>query len=108
MFIVTAKEMYDIDRHTMKEIGLPGHVLMENAGREIFRNIISLFERTERITVFVGAGNNGGDGFVIARYLTEHDYNVRVFQVVPDELIQGDALLHKKIYLNSNGKYFLS
>ena len=43
MFIVTAKEMYDIDRHTMKEIGLPGHVLMENAGREIFRNIISLF-----------------------------------------------------------------
>lgn len=106
MFIVTAKEMYDIDRHTMKEIGLPGHVLMENAGREIFRNIISLFERTERITVFVGAGNNGGDGFVIARYLMEHDYNVRVFQVVPDELIQGDALLHKKIYLNSNGEIF--
>lgn len=104
MFIVTAKEMYDIDKYTMKEIGLPGHLLMENAGREIFRNVISLVEQSERIAVFVGAGNNGGDGFVIARYLFEHDYNVRVVQIVPDEKIRGDALLHKEIYLNSNGE----
>ena len=56
MFIVTAKEMYDIDRHTMEEIGLPGHLLMENAGREIVQGVISLAEQTERITIFVGAG----------------------------------------------------
>ncbi|MCF3944645.1 NAD(P)H-hydrate epimerase [Oceanobacillus alkalisoli] len=101
MFIVTAKEMYDIDKYTMEKIGLPGHLLMENAGREIFRNVISLVEQSERIAVFVGAGNNGGDGFVIARYLLEH---VRVVQIVPDEKIGGDALLHKEIYLNSNGE----
>lgn len=104
MFIVTAKEMYDIDRYTIEEIGLPGKLLMENAGREVFRNLLPLVDETDRITVFVGAGNNGGDGFVIARYLLEAGFDVNIAQVVPDEKIRGDALEHKQILLNSGWK----
>lgn len=101
MFIVTAKEMYDIDHFTMKEIGLSGKLLMENAGREIFQRITTLVKRSDVITVLIGAGNNGGDGFVIARYLFDYGYDVRAVQIVSDEKITGDADYHKQILLRS-------
>jgi NAD(P)H-hydrate epimerase len=104
MFIVTAKEMYEIDKYTTEEIGLPGMVLMENAGREMVRRITSHIQETDRITVFCGAGNNGGDGFVIARYLLEQGYAVRVAQAAPDDKIRGDAHAHQQVFINSGGK----
>lgn len=106
MFIVNAKEMYDIDHYTMEQIGLPGQLLMENAGREIFKNLLPLVDERDWIAIFIGAGNNGGDGFVIARYLLEAGFAVLVYQVVPDEKIRGDAGMHKQIFLNSGGKVF--
>src|SRR5699024_2465774 len=55
------------------------------------------------ITIFVGAGNNSGDGFVTARTLLNQMHNVHVIQVVPDEKITGDVLYHKNLYLNCGG-----
>lgn len=101
MFIVTAKEMYDIDHFTMKEIGLSGKLLMENAGREIFQRITALVQSSDVITVLIGAGNNGGDGFVIARYLFDYGYHVRAVQIAADEKVTGDADYHKQIFLRS-------
>lgn len=94
MYIVTAKEMYDIDRYTMQKIGIDGKLLMENAGRGVCEKLETTLTGNRFITIFVGAGNNGGDGFVIARTLLNQAYNVDVVQVFPDEKITGDALYH--------------
>ncbi|MUK89719.1 NAD(P)H-hydrate dehydratase [Ornithinibacillus sp. L9] len=104
MFIVTAKEMYDIDHYTISEIGLEGKLLMENAGRAIYEKVVRKVGEKDRIKVIVGSGNNGGDGFVIARTLQNNQYHVSVVQVVPDEKIKGDALVHKQIYIKFGGK----
>jgi len=104
VFIVTAKEMYDIDHYTMEKIGLEGKILMENAGRAVAEKMKPMIQRIDRIMVVIGPGNNGGDGFVIARTLMESAYNVTVVQVVPDEKISGDARYHKNVWLNCGGE----
>ncbi|UJL47042.1 NAD(P)H-hydrate dehydratase [Virgibacillus sp. NKC19-16] len=103
MYIVTAKEMYDIDHYTMQEIGMDGKLLMENAGRAICARMDAGLSKGNRITVFAGSGNNGGDGFVIARTLLNQMYVVHVVQVVQDAKITGDALYHKHLFLKCGG-----
>ena len=71
MRVVTAEEMKALDRAAIEEYGIPGLVLMENAGRhvvEIIRQELGDV-RDKVVTVFIGKGNNGGDGLVIARHL---------------------------------------
>ncbi|WP_281254146.1 NAD(P)H-hydrate epimerase [Oceanobacillus rekensis] len=104
MYIVTAKEMYDIDHYTMHEIGMDGKLLMENAGRAVSDKVIQVVGAKNRISIFVGSGINGGDGFVIARTLVEKGYQVQVIQVVSDEKIKGDALYHKQLFINCDGR----
>jgi len=104
MFIVTAKEMYDIDHYTMEKIGLEGKILMENAGRAVAEKMKRMIQHTDRIMVAVGPGNNGGDGFVIARTLMESAYHVKVVQVVPGEKITGNARYHKNVWLYCGGE----
>lgn len=99
MHIVTAKEMYDMDRYAMEEIGLDGRLLMENAGRAIADRIQPSISRDDSILVLVGKGNNGGDGFVIARTLKQRGYDVEVLQTASSSDIQGDAAYHRDLYL---------
>ncbi len=67
--IVTPAEMQEIDRKTIQEHGIAGEVLMEHAGQAVFDVIAKMYPgfAAMRIVVFCGKGNNGGDGFVIAR-----------------------------------------
>ena len=71
--LVTGAEMQALDRETIEKHGISGEVLMESAGRALIRPTLELqaaSTRRERpIRVFCGAGNNGGDGFVLARHL---------------------------------------
>ena len=69
--ILTAKQMREIDRLSTEKLGIPGLVLMENAGRNVFHLMEEKFPHLEqeRITILCGKGNNGGDGFVVARQL---------------------------------------
>ncbi|MFS0748993.1 NAD(P)H-hydrate dehydratase [Oceanobacillus sp. 1P07AA] len=106
MYIVTAEEMYGIDRETMGSIGVDGKILMENAGREVSREIKKRITKNDVITVLVGGGNNGGDGFVVARTLHVEGFSVQVVQVVGDEKIRGDADYHKNLFLRCNGLIF--
>ena len=71
MHIVNADQMRKLDRATIETIGIPGIVLMENAGRGTAEYILKIFSDAvaRRIVVLCGRGNNGGDGFVIARCL---------------------------------------
>ena len=78
---VTRAEMRAIDRRAIEEFGVPGVVLMENAGREAARLAAAL--RREHaldgpVLVFCGGGNNGGDGFVVARHLANWGLDVRI------------------------------
>lgn len=125
-YVVTAEEMQALDRETIEGIGLPGMVLMENAGRAVARVIEDILassgswrgaaagsaparagngapRRPPRIAVVCGGGNNGGDGYVIARCLREAGMHVAVYMAVRRESIQGDARLHLDVYENAGG-----
>ncbi|WP_082235569.1 NAD(P)H-hydrate dehydratase [Halobacillus massiliensis] len=101
MDIVTAQEMYEWDRLAIETAGMPGSMLMENAGRAVCEELESKIQPNDQVMVLIGGGNNGGDGFVIARTLKNRGYHVQAWQVVPDEKIKGDALVHKKLYVQS-------
>ncbi|MCC2251639.1 NAD(P)H-hydrate dehydratase [Virgibacillus sp. AGTR] len=103
MYIVTAKEMYDIDHFAMTEIGLDGKLLMENAGRAVADRVTAIVKDTDKICVLAGSGNNGGDGFVIARTLLDKGYAVQVLQVVANDKILGDAYYHKRLFERCGG-----
>ncbi|RWZ52257.1 NAD(P)H-hydrate dehydratase [Halobacillus fulvus] len=101
MDIVTAQEMYEWDRVTIEETGITGDMLMESAGRAVADELKRYIRKEQRIVLLAGAGNNGGDGFVISRTLLNQGYDVELWQVVPDEKISGDAAVHKRIFLKS-------
>ncbi len=93
MIVVTAAQMQTMDRRTIEEFGIPGRVLMENAGRGATRSFLDRVYLTGagRVGVMAGRGNNGGDGFVMARYLAQRDIDVKVFLLSTIDLVQGDA-----------------
>ncbi|MRH43628.1 NAD(P)H-hydrate dehydratase [Aquibacillus halophilus] len=103
MHIVTANEMYEIDRFAIENAGVDGTILMENAGRAIAEKVVSLVKKSEEILVLVGSGNNGGDGFVIAKTLLNQGYKPTVLQLAANEKIKGAALYHKQLFINYGG-----
>ncbi|MEF3169059.1 MAG: NAD(P)H-hydrate dehydratase [Deltaproteobacteria bacterium] len=99
MKLVTASEMRELDRRTIEEVGIPGMVLMENAGRavaEIVRNDFP--ERVQKgVLVLAGPGNNGGDGFVAARHLAGMGFKVFLLVFSEEKAYRGDALANLAI-----------
>ncbi len=81
MYLVSASQMQRMDRKTIEDFGIPGFVLMENAGRGAVRFFLSTFENLGKMKIGVvcGKGNNGGDGFVMARYLACRNMQVAVY-----------------------------
>jgi len=94
MQLTTAKQMQEIDRRTILEIGIPGRVLMESAGRGCVAALHRLAggKALSRVVVVAGRGNNGGDGFVVARYLAERGVEAPVFVVGGVDGMSGEAL----------------
>ena len=94
MRLVKASEMQEMDRLTIEEVGIPGVVLMENAARGTTRAFLEHFEppRESRVLFLCGRGNNGGDGYVMARYLHQRSYRVTVLVLSEFGKISGDAL----------------
>lgn len=93
MLLVTAEEMQDMDQKTIHSFGIPGLVLMENAGRGAVEALLSKIKDRDikKIAVLAGRGNNGGDGFVMARYLMEKGFIVTTFLLASKEAVKGDA-----------------
>jgi len=97
--VVTSKEMREMDRYTIQELGIPGAVLMENAGLGTAQVIEKIIHEMAVATVYIfcGKGNNGGDGYVIARHLWDYGVHVRVFIAGEEKEIKGDALINYNV-----------
>ncbi len=82
-----------MDAYAIETLGIPGVILMENAGRGAADVIADRLDPIagKRVAVVAGGGNNGGDGFVIARHLANRGAFVTTFLVAPEENITGDA-----------------
>jgi NAD(P)H-hydrate epimerase len=94
--VTTATEMRELDRLAIETYGIPGVILMENAGAQAARILWQEYPdlQARRVAVLCGRGNNGGDGFVIARYLHNSGVAVRVFIIGEPGDIRGDASVH--------------
>jgi len=104
MRLVNSSEMREMDRLAIEEVGIPGAVLMENAARGATRIFMEHFvpARGARVLVLCGRGNNGGDGYVMARYLHEAEFRVTVFVLAQSRKITGDALTNLEIIRRMN------
>ncbi len=93
MKAVTGETMRLLDRRAIEELGISGLTLMENAGKRCAEAIIEKFGRDDeqRAVIVAGKGNNGGDGYVIARHLKKKGWHVVVFVLVSQDEIRGDA-----------------
>ena len=97
---VTVETMSEIDRRAIEYYGIPQIVLMENAGRSAAEVILADLPniRDEKIVVFCGKGNNGGDGFVVGRYLAnESPKRLTIFAADQENIRPGGALKNFKI-----------
>src|SRR5208337_4295558 len=92
MKITTAAEMREIDRATSERFAVPSLTLMENAGSAIAEFILDEYGEVNRIAVVCGKGNNGGDGFVVARKLHRAGRVVEILLLAAPTDLRGDAL----------------
>jgi len=96
---LTRSQVRDVDRRAIEEYGLPGIVLMENAGR----NTVDLLDNRGDVLTHVpvvivcGKGNNAGDGFVIARHLVNRAFDVEVLLAAPANSFTGDAAIMYRV-----------
>jgi NAD(P)H-hydrate epimerase len=91
--VATRDEIRAFDRYAIEALGVPGIVLMENAGRQIADVARAMLagRAKPRVVILAGPGNNGGDGFVVARHLAMAGIRAEVALLAPREKIVGDA-----------------
>jgi ADP-dependent NAD(P)H-hydrate dehydratase / NAD(P)H-hydrate epimerase len=99
MRVLNSAQMREADRRTIEDIGIPSLVLMENAGRQVVAAMETIHsDLLERhVAVLCGRGNNGGDGFVIARTLLQRGIDVSVFLLGRVADVRGDARTNLEI-----------
>src|SRR6266436_8026076 len=93
MKALTAAEMCEVDRLTTERCGIPSLQLMDNAGKSVFDFLRSAYGdvATSHAAVLCGKGNNGGDGFVVARFLQEAGLKPSVYLFAEAGTLRGDA-----------------
>jgi len=99
MKIVTIDEIKTIEQRAMQEYEIPSILLMENAGNEVAHQIETIMGtlHNKKISIFAGKGNNGGDGYVVARHLHNRGAKVKVFLIGSESIVTGDALTNLQI-----------
>jgi hydroxyethylthiazole kinase-like uncharacterized protein yjeF len=103
MKAVSVAQMREADRRAIEGLGIPGAVLMENAGAAVFGEL-----RPGPVGVVCGKGNNGGDGFVVARRALAAGRPVSVVLLADPDEITGDAALFMRAYQKLGGKIVIA
>lgn len=97
MKILTQQEMRRLEAIAIEDYQMTSRLLMENAGRSIFDFIKDLNQNFSKVIILCGLGNNGGDGFVLARQLLNKDIPFELFIIGDADKIKGDSLLNLEI-----------
>ena len=98
-----AEQVRAMDRFAIDTLGIPGIDLMERAGKAAFRILTAQWPGIQRLAVLCGAGNNGGDGYILARLARESGLDVRACSLAPIERLRGDALTACRSWQASGG-----
>jgi NAD(P)H-hydrate epimerase len=93
-----------LDAHAIKELGIPGYVLMKRAGEAALRYLRTRWPMSHRIVIVCGGGNNAGDGYVLGRFAQAAGLTVTLMAAVPAEELQGDARQACEDFKNSGGQ----
>jgi len=101
--LYTAAQVRELDRTAIEDAGIPGYTLMSRAGEVVWSCLRAECPAARTLVVVCGTGNNGGDGYVVARLALEAEYQVRVVQLGDAESIKGDALAARRAYLAAGG-----
>jgi hydroxyethylthiazole kinase-like uncharacterized protein yjeF len=106
MKVATAEQMQELDRKSIEVYRIPGIVLMENAGKGAVEVITQDFPDIQKkaIAIIAGKGNNGGDGFVMARHLLNRGISVKVFLLTDPKSLRGDAETNFNIFHHMRGE----
>jgi ADP-dependent NAD(P)H-hydrate dehydratase / NAD(P)H-hydrate epimerase len=109
MKALTAAEMREVDRLTTERFGVPGLQLMEAAGRSVAEEFLEKYGHRNAdppgcVVILCGKGNNGGDGFVVARYLKEEAEDVEVYLFAKPDELRGDAAKNFERWRDLGGK----
>jgi NAD(P)H-hydrate epimerase len=99
----TVDQVRAMDRHVIDVIGIPGIELMHRAGQCAFAQLLQVWPDVLCISVFCGAGNNGGDGYVIAGLALEHGLKVNLLALEDIDVLQADALTTARDFLQAGG-----
>jgi hydroxyethylthiazole kinase-like uncharacterized protein yjeF len=106
MIVVTAAEMRQMDRLTIRKYGVSSLTLMEQAGERVTEAILDRFRQPamKGVLVVAGKGNNGGDGFVVARLLAKNRFPCEVILLAKADELSADAAHNLAAYLELKGK----
>src|SRR6187455_2690988 len=99
MRVLNTQQMREADRQTIDDVGIPSVVLMENAGRQAVAAMEAAFEDlpSSKVGVLCGRGNNGGDGFVVARTLAQRGIEAIVFLLGSVAEVKNDARINLEV-----------
>lgn len=89
--LYTAEQVRELDRRAITLYGIPGYELMSRAGAALARQVDSDWPHADEVCILCGPGNNGGDGYVLARLLMQAGRSVRLFALAGRDRLQGDA-----------------
>jgi hydroxyethylthiazole kinase-like uncharacterized protein yjeF len=93
---LTRAQVRALDAYAIEQLGIPEVVLMENAGRALAQAILEQGTRPIRVAILCGRGNNGGDGYVLARYLAEEGIQVHLLEsAAPEDLSTAAATFQR-------------
>ena len=92
-----AEQVRELDRLAIEQLGIAGFTLMRRAAKAAFNTLLAAYPKLEKITVFCGSGNNGGDGYAVAILARQHGIAVEVIQCGDAAKISGDALQARQL-----------
>jgi NAD(P)H-hydrate epimerase len=102
--LYTAAQVRELDRIAIEEAGIPGYTLMARAGEACWEALQLRWPRASSLLVLCGTGNNGGDGFVVARLALAANWRVRVLLLGDPAQLQGDALTAHADFVSQGGQ----